>query len=252
MPRRRSLSCGGYAGSGKLHGRVAIVTGGESGIGRATCVLFAREGAAVSLSYLPDEQVDAETTAEHGGARRAALPAAARRSAGPRLLRSARSRHGAPLRPARRPGQQRRLPAAPRVDCRHRRRSVGSHLPHQRLRLLLPGTGGAGLHEPRILDRQRRVGGGPRRQRAVARLRRGGGRDPRVHQVAGQEPAWARHPRECGGTGAGVATKSRRAVDRDCRPSAAADSPGRSARRSPRRLSTSPPKPIPATSPARS
>lgn len=50
-----------YRGSGKLIGRVAIVTGGDSGIGRSVAVMFAREGANVSIAYL-DEHEDAETT----------------------------------------------------------------------------------------------------------------------------------------------------------------------------------------------
>jgi hypothetical protein len=51
----------GYKGSGKLHGQVAIVTGGDSGIGRAVAVLFAREGADVAILYL-NEHDDAEET----------------------------------------------------------------------------------------------------------------------------------------------------------------------------------------------
>jgi NAD(P)-dependent dehydrogenase (short-subunit alcohol dehydrogenase family) len=51
-----------YRGSGKLTGRVALVTGADSGIGKAIAIAFAREGADVSISYL-EEQDDAEDTA---------------------------------------------------------------------------------------------------------------------------------------------------------------------------------------------
>lgn len=49
-----------YRGSGKLEGRKALITGGDSGIGRAAAIAYAREGADVAISYLPDEQADAD------------------------------------------------------------------------------------------------------------------------------------------------------------------------------------------------
>ena len=78
-----------YPGSGRLEGKVAIVTGGDSGIGRAVAVLFAREGADVVISHLEEEE-DAMVTAEmveDEGARAAASTPLCSRS-----LRSSRAR----------------------------------------------------------------------------------------------------------------------------------------------------------------
>jgi NAD(P)-dependent dehydrogenase (short-subunit alcohol dehydrogenase family) len=50
-----------YRGSAKLHGKTALITGGDSGIGRAVAVLFAREGADIAIVYL-DEHADADET----------------------------------------------------------------------------------------------------------------------------------------------------------------------------------------------
>jgi NAD(P)-dependent dehydrogenase (short-subunit alcohol dehydrogenase family) len=65
-----------YKGSGKLEGKVALVTGGDSGIGRAVAVLFAREGADVAIAYLEEHEDAQETRAavEREGRRAILIP----------------------------------------------------------------------------------------------------------------------------------------------------------------------------------
>jgi NAD(P)-dependent dehydrogenase (short-subunit alcohol dehydrogenase family) len=70
-----------YVGSGRLTGFRALITGGDSGIGRAVAIAYAREGADVAISYLPEEQTDADETAEwvrQTGRRALLLPGDAR------------------------------------------------------------------------------------------------------------------------------------------------------------------------------
>ncbi|RBY78993.1 NAD(P)-dependent dehydrogenase [Geodermatophilus sp. TF02-6] len=66
-----------YRGTGRLTGRKAIVTGADSGIGRATAIAFAREGADVVLNYLPEEEADAQevvTLVEKAGRKAVTVP----------------------------------------------------------------------------------------------------------------------------------------------------------------------------------
>src|SRR6202165_2083259 len=66
-----------YKGSGRLMGRKALITGGDSGIGRAAAIAYAREGADVAINYLPVEESDAKEVVqliEAEGRKAAPLP----------------------------------------------------------------------------------------------------------------------------------------------------------------------------------
>jgi len=66
-----------YKGSGRLKGRKALITGGDSGIGRAVAIAYAREGADVAISYLPEEAEDAKDVVkaiEEAGQKAVAIP----------------------------------------------------------------------------------------------------------------------------------------------------------------------------------
>jgi NAD(P)-dependent dehydrogenase (short-subunit alcohol dehydrogenase family) len=67
---------GSYKGSGKLAGKKAIITGGDSGIGRAVAIAFAREGADLVISYLNEEEDANETKrlVEEAGRKASLIP----------------------------------------------------------------------------------------------------------------------------------------------------------------------------------
>ena len=105
-----------YRGSERLAGRKALVTGGDSGIGRAAVIAFAREGADVAINYYPTEEPDAQDVAKllKGEGRKVVLiPGDLTDEQFCRELVVARCTR---TRRARYPGQQRRLPAVEEID----------------------------------------------------------------------------------------------------------------------------------------
>ena len=139
MALRPRFEAPDYKGSGKLEGMAALVTGGDSGIGRAVAVLFAREGADVAIVYLSAHEDAQETQRwiEKEGRRCILIPGDVKDSS---FCDAGRGAHRARVRQARRAGEQRRVPGARRLDPGHHRRTPGRDDEDQHLRLLLHGA----------------------------------------------------------------------------------------------------------------
>ena len=129
-----------YHGSLRLSGRRALITGGDSGIGRAVAIAFAREGADVAISHLPEEQDDADDTVRwitEAGAKALTLPGDLRDEAYCAEIVERTVQEFGGHRSAR---AERGVPARPEGHREPRDRGVRPRLPHEPLR--------ADLHRP--------------------------------------------------------------------------------------------------------
>jgi NAD(P)-dependent dehydrogenase (short-subunit alcohol dehydrogenase family) len=147
-----------YRGLGRLEGRVALITGGDSGIGRAVAIAYAREGADLLLSYLPEEEGDGADTCgwvEQAGRRAVGVPGDIRDEQHCQALVDRVVRR---VRAPRHPRQQRRVPDDARPHRGVLDRGVRPHVQDQRLRdvLAVPcraaADGGGRRHHQHRLD----------------------------------------------------------------------------------------------------
>ena len=139
-----------------------------------------------------------------GRVARAAVPAPQARRARVRPVPRRRGPHRRRAGRARRARQQRRLPEGAAALRGHHRGAVGPHVPHEHLRLLLHGPGGAPAPARGRLDHQHRQHRRPHGARDPDRLHGQQGGHPRVHQVARAPSRRAQDPRQLRGARPGV------------------------------------------------
>ena len=211
-----------YKGSEKLAGMVALITGGDSGIGRAVAVLYAREGADVAIAYL-NEHEDAEETkrAVENEGRRCILIAGD--VADPEVL---------PATPSRAPSTSSASSTSWSTTPRFRSTSSAfedlteEHF-DRTLKTNLYGyfhmaQGGGAAHEARQRHRHDRLGDRHLGQQVPARLFDDQGRHPCLHALARDASRRPRHPRQRGRAGPGLdAAQSGRQGRRSRSPSSA-------------------------------
>ena len=191
-----------YRGSEKLKDMVAIVTGGDSGIGRAIAVLYAREGADVAIVYLSEHE-DAKAT-------KAAVEAEGRRC----LVISGDVRSASFCERA----VKQTLREFGRIDILVNNAAFQEHehriedLTDEHFGLTLKtnlygyfyGARRRAPYENRLLDRDDGIGHRHHGQQGSARLFDDQGWDPRLYPIAGRSSDRSWHPRECGGAGPGM------------------------------------------------
>ena len=187
-----------WKGSGKLEGKVALITGGDSGIGRAVAVLFAREGADVAIAYLAE---DADAEATRGGGRGGGPPgdpASAATSSDRDFCREAVARTVRELgaldvlvnNAAFQVHTEDFLDLSPEHFDETLKTNLYGYF-HLAQAAVAADEAGLGDHQHRLGHRHRRLEG-------AGRLFDDQGRHPRLHPRAGRQPRAARHPGERG------------------------------------------------------
>ena len=184
-----------YRGCNKLAGKKAVITGGDSGIGRAVAIAYAREGADIVIAYL-NEHEDAKETqrlVEEAG-RKAVLIAGDIGSSGHcrKIIDTAIKELGTD----RHSRQQCRPPSHLQIDRGYFRRGMGAHLPGQYPRDVLSDESSRSAHEGRQRDHQHGIHQCGRTEPHLARLCHDQRRDPELYGRSGATPCGEGHPCE--------------------------------------------------------
>ncbi len=195
-----------YTGTGRLQGRAALITGGDSGIGRAVALCFAKEGADILFTCLPDDQEDADKTVElvkATGRQAIALPGDVRQKAFcQQLVDKAVESFGKLDILVNNAAYQQTHESMKDITEEEFDRTFRTNvfapffLAQAATKVMKPG----GRHSEHLLDRKLHAGG------AADYLRRDEGSAGQPYDQHFEEPDEAGYPRERRGTGAGVDT----------------------------------------------